>query len=125
MTADQAPIGPVCSICEQYEAIGSLMNLADYTTTRFCAMCGVTFLQVVLDALQGADTTPDPEPADPPPATNEQIVAAVEQARDAAADPDSIEPADLSPPFPGTANVVRSTHGHRGGRKDGDDGPAD
>lgn len=124
MTAE-TPLGPICSICEEYEAIGSLMNLADYTTTRFCAMCGPGFLQVVLDALSGADTTPDLEPDDPPPPAAEQAAAAAEQARDATLTggvPDANPP--LSP-FPGTANVVKSTHGHRGGRKDGDNAGPD
>lgn len=124
MTAE-TPLGPICSICEEYEAIGSLMNLADYTTTRFCAMCGPGFLQVVLDALSGPLTTPDAEPDDPPPPAAEQAAAAAEQARDAAGDlvlDDSV-PGALT--FPGTANVVKSTHGHRGGRKDGDNAGPD
>ena len=122
MSEFAAPIGPVCSICEQYEAIGSLMNLADYTTTRFCAMCGVAFLETILEALQGADTTPDVEPADEPPPS--KVADATGQAMDVSdlADDERAILAAEPPAFPGTANVVRSTHGHRkGGGSENDD----
>lgn len=112
MTAE-TPIGPVCSICEEYEAIGSLMNLADYTTTRFCALCGPGFLGVILEALSGADTTPDPEPADPEPPAAEQVTAAAEAAADQAIAAGQEPETQTGTGWPGTANVVKSTHGHR------------
>jgi len=117
-----APVGPVCSICEEYEAIGSLMNLADYTTIRFCALCGVSYLETVLEAMRGADTTPDEEPADPPPpAAVADVTGQAVDVSELADDERAILAAE-SPAFPGTANVVRSTHGHRkGGGSENDD----
>lgn len=115
-------IGPVCSICEEYEAVGSLMNLADYETIRFCAMCGPQLLDTVLESLRGADTTPDPEPADP--AEDAAAFAADDQQRIERELAEPYEPTvDLSPDsWPGTENVVRSTHGHR--KTGGDSGDA-
>lgn len=120
MTAE-TPLGPLCSICTEYEAIGSLMNLQDYTTTRFCAMCGVTFLATILEALSGADTTPDVEPAEPA-GIDGDAIERQEMAELAAADVAAEQDAAAElPAFPGTASVVRSTHGHRGSRSETSD----
>jgi len=107
------PEGPPCDFCPDWPAVGSLMNLADYTTQKFCASCGAQFLLGIAQAMAGAE----PEPPDP--STPAVIAATSPDAstssdatlRESASDDD--EPGSAADHWASTKRVVRSTHGHR------------
>lgn len=127
--------GPACDICAQYVAIASLMNLADYQQTRFCANCAPEFLRSMAGIFAGdeppAADGPEPEPQSavgevPGGAPDQECalchalvpVASLQahvddhiSAGDIKADPAPGEQPESE--FPGTARVVRSTHGNR------------
>jgi len=107
------PEGPPCDFCPDWPAVGSLMNLADYTTQKFCASCGAQFLLGIAQAMAGAEPAepgPDPTPAAGPTAT-----AADGDSGSATADApgDDGEPGSAADHWASTKRVVRSTHGHR------------
>lgn len=145
MTAEPEIIGPTCQLCESELAVGSLMNLADYETVRFGADCGPAYLRGIATAIDGADSGPEPAEAAPDP-DPEPLAAGHDELHEcqlchamvpAAAVPDHVQDhiasGDIPDPeaaaapdsgsFPGTANVVRSTHGHRRGRTAADSPP--
>jgi len=110
------PEGPPCDFCTEWPAVGSLMNLTDYTTQKFCASCGAEFLLGIVQAMSGADTaSPAPAPDGPAPAA----VAAVAEYQ---ADPNVAGPEDddgtgsAADHWASTTHVRRSTHGHRTSR---------
>ena len=110
------PEGPPCDFCTEWPAVGSLMNLADYTTQKFCASCGAQFLLGIVQAMSGADVTaPAPDAVEP--ATAEQAAhdAALTVAMEAAHRADD-EPGSAADHWASTAHVRRSTHGHRTAR---------
>ena len=107
------PEGPPCDFCAEWPAVGSLMNLADYTTQKFCASCGAQFLLGIVQAMSGADAaSPAPAPGDPgaAPLTADEL----QQVQDGwpAPDPED-EPGSAADHWASTAHVRRSTHGHR------------
>jgi len=114
MTIDiPVPEGPPCDFCMEWPAVGSLMNLADYTTQKFCASCGATFLLGIVQAMSGVEVTaPAPDAVEP--ATAEQAAhdaaLTVAMEADRQGDDDTGSAADH---WASTQNVVRSTHGHR------------
>ena len=121
---DYVPAGPVCDFCEQEDAIGSLMNLADYQTQKFGPDCGPEYLLSVVRAMAGdipAESGPD---AAPDPTATGQTAPTAEPATGSGSDagPDASD--GPAPGFPGTENVVRSTHGHRGKRGESAGTPA-
>ena len=117
------PEGPPCDFCTDWPAVGSLMNLADYTTQKFCASCGPGFLVGIVEAMTGAQimvpATPDPtmpDAAEPSTTTDAASTPSPDM-------PDDDEPGSAADHWASTKRVVRSTHGHRGGgrTKAGDD----
>ena len=120
------PEGPPCDFCPDWPAVGSLMNLADYTTQKFCASCGAQFLLGIAQAMAGAEPA-EPEPAVPTAAASTDASppdTAASEASAAATDDD--EPGSAADHWASTKRVVRSTHGHRktpAGPPAGDDTP--
>jgi len=139
------PEGPPCDFCTDWPAVGSLMNLADYTTQKFCASCGPAFLVGIVEAMTGAqimvpvtgtsaagggelpapvtpaaDIQPEPERESiritPSPEMRAAVLAA-------AGLEDQAEQGSKADHWASTTHVRRSTHGHRGGSraKSGDD----
>jgi hypothetical protein len=53
--------GPPCDLCGQAEAMGSLMQLSDWSQTKFCGGCAPVFLRSVADAIGGVEA-PEPDP---------------------------------------------------------------
>ena len=111
------PEGPPCDFCTDWPAVGSLMNLAGYTTTKFCASCGPLFLIGIVEVMTGAQIM---VPASETSAAGDGgVPAAASPAADIqpedAADDD--EPGSAADHWASTKRVVRSTHGHRGGSK--------
>ena len=107
------PEGPPCDFCAEWPAVGSLMNLADYTTQKFCASCGAEFLLGIVQAMSGAEVTaPDPTAATPTAGTapGPDASAGVTTAPDS---DDTGEPGSAADHWASTAHVRRSTHGHR------------
>jgi len=117
------PEGPPCDFCTDWPAVGSLMNLADYTTQKFCASCGPAFLVGIVEAMTGAQIMPTGQPAAGPPdeAVTAVVAAAIESGEPVVVEDD--EPGSAADHWASTKRVVRSTHGHRGGSrtKAGDD----
>ena len=139
------PEGPPCDFCTDWPAVGSLMNLADYTTTKFCASCGPVFLVGIVEAMTGAQIMPTGQPAAGP--DDEAVTAVVAAAADIQPEPeresiritpspemraavlaaagleDQAEQGSKADHWASTTHVRRSTHGHRGGSraKAGDD----
>ena len=107
------PEGPPCDFCAEWPAVGSLMNLADYTTQKFCASCGAQFLLGIVQAMSGADAAAPASEPDPP------APEAVDAAAEYRADPNVAGPEDddgtgsAADHWASTAHVRRSTHGHR------------
>ena len=117
MTVDiPVPEGPPCDFCTEWPAVGSLMNLADYTTQKFCASCGAEFLLGIVQAMSGADA------ASPAPAPGPSPVTAIlgPDGRDSGdtviGQADDAEPGSAADHWASTAHVRRSTHGHRAAR---------
>jgi len=110
------PEGPPCDFCADWPAVGSLMNLADYTTQKFCASCGAQFLLGIVQAMSGADA------ASPAPAPDAPTPAAAAAVAEHLADPNVAGPEDddgtgsAADHWASTAHVRRSTHGHRTAR---------
>ena len=110
------PEGPPCDFCTEWPAVGSLMNLADYTTQKFCASCGAQFLLGIVQAMSGADA------ASPAPAPDAPTPAAAAAVAEHLADPNVAGPEDddgtgsAADHWASTAHVRRSTHGHRTAR---------
>ena len=107
------PEGPPCDFCADWPAVGSLMNLADYTTQKFCASCGAQFLLGIVQAMSGADAA-----APPPDPTGDAGSADVDSSTDAISPATSsnttdTEPGSAADHWASTAHVRRSTHGHR------------
>jgi len=110
------PDGPPCDFCTEWPAVGSLMNLADYTTQKFCASCGATFLLGIVQAMSGAEVTaPDPT-ADIPTADTAPSSALSPGVIPAADSDDAGEQGSAADHWASTRTVVRSTHGHRKAR---------
>jgi len=120
------PEGPPCDFCPDWPAVGSLMNLADYTTQKFCASCGAQFLLGIAQAMAGAepagseaDTAPVPVTAVLGPDGRDSGETVIGQAGDD-------ETGSAADHWASTKRVVRSTHGHRkttAGPPAGDDPP--
>lgn len=148
MAEDYHVPGPACQLCERFEAIGSVQNLADWSTTRFCGECGPGYLRAMADAIDGG-TPAAPETAggegegeqlaalDSPGAeTCPMCGATVEvadiqghvemHAAEQAGETDNAEPGSARDHWASTTHVRRSTHGHRttkrpdSGPKEGD-----
>ena len=115
------PEGPPCDFCADWPAVGSLMNLADYTTQKFCADCGPEFLLGIVSAITGADVTAAADQA--PAGADERGVSVVSAPAghqpDAAPDDDA--EGSAADHWASTKRVVRSTHGHRKRAGNGDD----
>jgi len=109
--------GPLCDFCGQEEAMGSLMQLATYEQQKFGPACAPAFLRSVADAIEGVPPAEpeSPAPADPGPAAGAET-AAVAGGPGEPPDDDG-EPGSAQDHWASTRTVVRSTHGHRGGRK--------
>lgn len=124
MSDEYVPAGPVCDFCEQEDAIGSLMNLADYQTQKFGPNCGPEYLLSVVKAMAG-DIPAEPGPAAAPdPTATGQDAPTPEPVTGSGSDAGPDETGAPAQPDPLTANVVRSTHGHRGKRGEGAGTPA-
>jgi len=110
------PEGPPCDFCTEWPAVGSLMNLADYTTQKFCASCGAQFLLGIVQAMSGADAaSPAPAPGELSDAAAADVVAASIASGEPVAVADD-EPGSAADHWASTAHVRRSTHGHRAAR---------
>ena len=107
------PEGPACDFCTEWPAVGSLMNLAGYTTQKFCASCGPKFLLNIVEAMTGTDLAETPDPTQGPDAAEPNMTtdAASSQSPDTPDDDD--EPGSAADHWASTKHVVRSTHGHR------------
>ena len=118
MTVDiPVPEGPPCDFCDDWPAVGTLMNLADYTTQKFCATCGPAFLLGIVEAMTGVQImvpVTDAGKAADDAELGQAAANAMEDAEAAETPPATAGPAR---PDPMTEHVVRSTHGHRGGAK--------
>jgi len=107
------PEGPPCDFCTEWPAVGSLMNLADYTTQKFCASCGAQFLLGIVQAMSGADAAaPDPTAPDHSAGTAPGPDASAGVTTAPGSD-DAGEPGSAADHWASTAHVRRSTHGHR------------
>ena len=107
------PEGPPCDFCTEWPAVGSLMNLADYTTQKFCASCGAQFLLGIVQAMSGADVAAPPsDPTSGQLSTPTPTVATTSGQPDSTTDTDD-EPGSAADHWASTAHVRRSTHGHR------------
>jgi hypothetical protein len=113
MSDEYVPAGPVCDFCEQEDAIGSLMNLADYQTMKFGPNCGPAYLLSVVEAMAGGAPADSEPAAAPDPTATGQPAPTSDSAGDSEKSAGSGEQDQDGAGFPGTANVVRSTHGHR------------
>ena len=107
------PEGPPCDFCTEWPAVGSLMNLADYTTQKFCASCGAEFLLGIVQAMSGADAA-----AVDPAAVNAELAKAgadplTPDETAGLANDDASEQGSAAGHWANTAHVRRSTHGHR------------
>lgn len=125
----------MCDICDQYVALGSLMQFGDYSQTRFCGNCAPDFLRSVA-AMVAGETEPAacavcdklvPDEWVPDHAAFHALERSAEQAAadqaswqpaggddDPAAAAAATEDADAKPDhWAGTKTVKRSTHGHR------------
>ena len=110
------PEGPPCDFCTEWPAVGSLMNLADYTTQKFCASCGAQFLLGIVQAMSGADAAA-PDPTAPAGAVaGSAPTMPTDSNADATADAATDEPGSAADHWASTAHVRRSTHGHRTAR---------
>ena len=113
MGTPEAPLGPPCDFCPDFSAVGSIMNLLDYSTVRFCGNCGPGFLLGVVEAMTGA---PAEQAGQEQP---EQPAAAMAESEpeltDSAAGPDGDDDGQGSARdhWASTTHVRRSTHGHR------------
>jgi hypothetical protein len=120
------PEGPPCDFCPDWPAVGSLMNLSDYTTQKFCASCGASFLLGIAQAMAGvpaAGSEPDPAHAAGQTAT---AADSGSESVTAGAPDDDDEPGSRADHWASTTHVRRSTHGHRkppGTRPAADDPP--
>jgi hypothetical protein len=143
MTDEYVPTGPACDFCDEWPAVGTMMNLADYQTQRFCASCGPKFLLSVVEAMTGAGGgEPEPEGAADPTLTapgqsagaptgnaanaegaadDPAAIAGADSVSAAAYDRDDDEPGSAADHWASTRNVVKSTHGHRGAARTGKD----
>jgi hypothetical protein len=113
--------GPVCDLCGQEEAIGSIMSLADYATIKFGPACVLSFLRSYADQIEQAGTDAAPggpvsDAADPLAADTLEGALAAEAAAQAQPGAES-----AGRPDPMVSRVVRSTHGHRKGAGSADD----
>ena len=117
MTVDiPVPEGPPCDFCTEWPAVGSLMNLADYTTQKFCASCGAQFLLGIVQAMSGADAaSPAPAP-DPVPITAVLGPDGRDSGETIIGQAGDDEPGSAADHWASTAHVRRSTHGHRAAR---------
>lgn len=138
------PEGPPCDFCDDWPAVGSLMQLANYSTQKFCASCGPAYLLSVVEAMTGA--APDDTAATDDgvsgndsagaltaddlaqldaatPADTAAVAAAIQSGQPViVADDDPGEPGSPRDHWASTTHVRRSTHGHRGtARPKGDD----
>lgn len=121
MTDEFVPTGPACDFCTDWPAVGTLMNLADYATQRFCASCGPAFLLGIVEAMTGMDAAaPEPDAAEHPTAAVAESIPATASSTPGAIDGDDGQ-GSAADHWASTKNVVRSTHGHRGGRAAGKD----
>jgi len=110
------PEGPPCDFCTEWPAVGSLMNLADYTTQKFCASCGAQFLLGIAQAMSGADAaSPAPAP-DPVPITAVLGPDGRDSGETIIGQAGDDEPGSAADHWASTAHVRRSTHGHRAAR---------
>ena len=111
------PEGPPCDFCTDWPAVGSLMNLADYTTQKFCASCGPAFLVGIVEAMTGAQIMV-PAGSAPEPAAAGLTADEIQQIEDGWPAPDQDdEPGSKADHWASTTHVRRSTHGHRGAAK--------
>jgi len=132
------PEGPPCDFCTDWPAVGTLMNLADYTTQKFCANCGPEFLLGIVSAMTGADVTAaggeapaggdargaqdDAPPAghqaaeDECPVCGAMVSLSELDAHQQTPECQSQIGGSAADHWASTKRVVRSTHGHRGGK---------
>ena len=110
------PEGPPCDFCAEWPAVGSLMNLADYTTQKFCASCGAQFLLGIVQAMSGADAAASPESPTAPSAGSPVTGTGDAPPGSPGQDPDDTEQGSAAGHWASTAHVRRSTHGHRTAR---------
>lgn len=113
MTDQYVVPGPPCNLCGEYEAVGSVQNLADYATTRFCSFCGPDLLRSLADAMAGE---PEPEAAADENTTQQAPDLTIGATSPAAAEGDQgddDEPGSARDHWASTTHVRRSTHGHR------------
>ena len=110
------PEGPPCDFCTEWPAVGSLMNLADYTTQKFCASCGAQFLLGIVQAMSGADAAL-PQAAEPDPKSSSGSADAGQGSTSTeSGSANDGEPGSAADHWASTAHVRRSTHGHRTAR---------
>lgn len=113
MTAIPEPSGVPCDFCGEYAAIMSVMNLSDYSQMKPCGNCAPVILRSIADAF-------DP-PAPPAPDSIPDLARALDHATDdpigavlaVQGTPDPAEEGSAADHWASTANVRRSTHGHR------------
>lgn len=118
MTAEiPVPEGPPCDFCTDWPAVGSLMNLADYTVQRFCANCGPAFLVGIVEAMTGVQIMVPVTDADRAATDAELAKMGADPLTDAELAELDSKGVTAPKPDPMTEHVVRSTHGHRGGAK--------
>lgn len=136
MTAEiPAAAGPPCDFTPEYAAIMSVMNLADYSQVKVCAQCAPEYLSAIVTALTGGmpdsgdaagvAAGPDQSQPDGMADTDEcplcgDMVPLADIPAHVGGHSDGTLPVvqdvailAVPKPDPGTANVVRSTHGHR------------
>ena len=110
------PEGPPCDFCTEWPAVGSLMNLADYTTQKFCASCGAEFLLGIVQAMSGAEVTAPDTGDDATPVTAVLGPDGRDSGQTIIGAQDGGEPGSAADHWASTQHVVRSTHGHRKAR---------
>ena len=118
------PEGPPCDFCADWPAVGSLMNLADYTTQKFCANCGPAFLVGIVEAMTGAQIMVPVTDEPAPPAAGAESEPESTDSAGAPPPGDDDETGSAADHWASTKRVVRSTHGHRGGARKTEDEPS-
>lgn len=135
MTEIPVAAGPPCDFTPEYAAIMSVMNLADYSQVKVCAQCAPEYLTAIIAALTGgmpeggdasgvmpagddgqvaADAEPGACPMCGQVVLTADVAAHVDAHMSGRIDADGNPVTDTpAKPDPLTANVRKSTHGHR------------
>lgn len=128
MTVEMPP-GPPCDVCEAEPARMSLLDYGDYSQLKIGVNCAPNVLRGIADAMDGKTTAePSGQTAEPDPKSSSDSAADDQGSTSTDAESDS-EEGSARDHWASTANVRRSTHGHRSPRgatgKPREEGPAE